>query len=109
MDYSKDWETIALAIKNEADWHCVECGRPCRRPGQRWLDFANALVDWGYGEELTDPQRFTLTVVHSDHNPANPDRSNVRALCAPCASLSRHSLKLKSDRTGAGTIASKVK
>lgn len=63
MDYPKDWETIALAIGNEADWHCVECGRPCRRPGQRWLDFANALVDWGYGEELTDPQRFNEKIL----------------------------------------------
>jgi hypothetical protein len=25
-----------------------------------------------------------LTVAHLDHNPANCDRANLRALCAPC-------------------------
>jgi 5-methylcytosine-specific restriction endonuclease McrA len=37
--------------------------------------------EWGYIEK---PTRFTLTVAHLDHNPANCDRANLKALCAPC-------------------------
>jgi hypothetical protein len=42
-----------------------------------------------YDEELgiinvPKPQRFTLTTAHLDHNPANCDSSNLKALCAPC-------------------------
>ena len=84
--YPKDWETIALAIKKEKDWTCEECARPCRRPGQSWIDFANELHSWGWlaNDDIDHPQRFTLTVSHTDHRPENCDRSNLRALCAPC-------------------------
>jgi hypothetical protein len=85
--YPKDWETIALAIKKENDWTCEECDRPCRRPGQSWNDFFNELLSWGWqfnADDRNHPQRFTLTVSHTDHNPANCDRDNLRALCAPC-------------------------
>ena len=84
--YPHNWETIALAIKKEAHWICQGCLRPCRRPGQNWLDFANDLLNWGWlvNDDIDHPQRFTLTVAHLDHNPANCDRANLRALCAPC-------------------------
>jgi len=84
--YPKDWETIALAVKEEARWTCEECGKPCRRPGQKFLDFAYPFLESGQmdSNDLDHPQRFTLTVSHTDHNPANCDRSNLRALCAPC-------------------------
>ena len=65
--YPDDWEDIAFAVKEEADWKCEGCGKQCRRPGEPF-----------------DTHRRTLTVSHQDHNPANCERSNLKALCAPC-------------------------
>lgn len=65
--YPPNWEEIALAVKEEADWTCEECGKRCRRPGEPF-----------------DTHRRTLTVAHLDHTPENCERSNLRALCAPC-------------------------
>lgn len=83
--YPDSWESIATKVKEEADWHCEECGRPCRRPGQSFTDFAFVLIDDGWQiESLDHPQQFTLTVAHLNHIPSDCDRSNLRALCAPC-------------------------
>ena len=82
--YPEDWETIALAIKNEANWTCENCGQPCRKPKQHFMDFAYPHLCNGQYIDLDHPQKYTLTVSHTDHNPANCDRSNLRALCAPC-------------------------
>lgn len=65
--YPDDWEEIAYKVKQEADWKCEKCGKQCRRP-----------------REPFDTHRRTLTVSHKDHNPANCERSNLQALCAPC-------------------------
>lgn len=65
--YPDDWERIALAVKEEADWRCECCGRQCRRPGKPF-----------------DTHMRTLTVSHQDHDQANCDRSNPKAPCAPC-------------------------
>lgn len=65
--YPDNWEEIALAIKGAADWRCEGCGKQCRRPG-----------------ESLDTHQRTLTTAHLDHNPANCEPSNLRALCAPC-------------------------
>jgi hypothetical protein len=82
--YPDNWEEIAFEVKSEADWACCECGRPCRQPGQRWLEFAPFLLELGYGEEVDHPQRFTLTVAHLDQDPSNNDPTNLRALCSGC-------------------------
>ena len=123
--YPEDWEAIALAIKEESNWTCEECGRPCRQPGEsrpalctrietehpKW---AGDLYELGEDEEsmlIAIPKltRFTLTVAHLDHVPENCDRSNLRALCAPCHC--RYDLKamatkkrLKAERLGQLTI-----
>ena len=98
--YPKNWDAIAQAVKDEANWHCEECDRPCRKPGVNQFDFEEWLLDehpdWSvelYEEVETEEfglvpvprfQRFTLTVAHLDHTPENCDRANLRALCAPC-------------------------
>lgn len=100
--YPANWEAIALEIKTAANWTCTQCGRPCRRPGESVAKFVDRLagsIHVGYLDELYEevcdeetggyataekPQRFTLTVAHLDHIPENCDRSNLRALCAPC-------------------------
>ena len=96
--YPKNWRTIALIIKTLfADWHCEECDRPCRRPGEDWFEFAFGLErigsDWGEQtfEEARDgfgykeyPGRFVLTVAHLDQDPGSNDRENLKALCPAC-------------------------
>lgn len=65
--YPDDWEEIALAVKNESDWKCEECGKQCRRPGEPF-----------------DTHKRTLTVSHQNHDPSDCRRENLKALCAPC-------------------------
>ncbi len=65
--YPDDWEAIATAVKEAADWRCQECGKQCRRPGEPF-----------------DTHKRTLTVAHIDPDPSNVSRENLRALCAPC-------------------------
>lgn len=112
--YPPNWEEIAQAVKDEADWICEECRRPCRRPGESRDDFLLRIpgpwVDDLYDSVVTDSgrlkwQRFTLTVAHLDHDPANCDRSNLRALCAPChcrydLSQMARKKRLKQERAG---------
>lgn len=97
--YPPNWEAIALAKKEAANWTCEHCGRPCRRPGVDWIDFEMWLYeqfqphfDWWDdcfedgpdGLATRKPQRFTLTVAHLDQNPQNNAPGNLAALCAPC-------------------------
>lgn len=65
--YPANWNEIAYRVKDEADWKCEVCGRQCRRPGEQF-----------------DTHKRTLTVAHLDHTPENCDRSNLKAMCAPC-------------------------
>ncbi len=99
--YPAHWNAIATAIKNEANWTCQECDRPCRRPGESVEEFEERLAtdapQWAadlyeaveteeFGERPlpTKIGRFTLTVAHLDHVPPNCDPSNLRAWCLPC-------------------------
>lgn len=130
--YPKNWNAIARAVKEESDWCCEECSKPCRRPGVVWMDFVLELLNSGgcdgwyfqtfdevYDDETGEwgaverPQRFTLTVAHLDHIPSNCDRANLKALCAPCHC--RYDLKampqkkrLKAERQGQMTIFAEV-
>lgn len=97
--YPDDWDEIALAIKEAANWHCQSCGKPCRKPGETVEQLAERLEgtiwegdmweyhadeesgEWGY---VPKPQRFTLTVAHLNHVPSDCSPDNLRALCAPC-------------------------
>ena len=65
--YPSDWELIALAVKEAADWKCQVCGRNCRRPGEPF-----------------DTHRRTLTVAHLNHQPEDCRPENLKAMCAPC-------------------------
>lgn len=82
--YPKNWEQIALEIKQSASWKCEECGKQCRRPEQSFDDFAIGLIEQGYYLDLDHPQKYTLTVAHLNHCPEDCSPENLRALCAPC-------------------------
>ncbi len=115
--YPSDWDEIALAIKNDADWQCKACGRPCRRPEETFDELYQRLPSywepywWSWEEsdyervKIARPHRFKLTVAHLDHNPQNCDRNNLRAWCTPCHArydLKQMGLKraLKAERAG---------
>lgn len=97
--YPDNWDEIALEVKAAANWTCVECGRPCRHPGET----AEELIDrikanhpkWSidladeepHGEVMvliSEIGRFTLTVAHLDHTPENCDTDNLKAWCSVC-------------------------
>jgi hypothetical protein len=91
--YPDDWDAIALAKKEKADWTCEQCDKPCQRPGESIFDLVHRLSDhWveelsgenRHGEPVFKKQRFCLTVAHMDQNPANNADENLRALCCPC-------------------------
>lgn len=65
--YPDNWDEIALAVKEEADWKCEGCGKQCRRPGEPF-----------------DTHKRTLTVSHQSHIREDFRRENLKALCAPC-------------------------
>jgi len=66
-DYPDNWQEIATAVKEAADWQCQDCGKQCRRPGEPF-----------------DTQRHTLTTSHNDHDTQNNESDNLTARCAPC-------------------------
>jgi len=65
--YPADWEKLARAVKEETGWKCEECGKQCRKPGEKF-----------------DTHKRTLTVAHLNHKPWDCRRENLKALCAPC-------------------------
>lgn len=109
--YPDNWEAIASQVKEESGWRCEACGRPCPRPGEKKADFMERIRTRRLSEcpvvreFLQKPRRFMLTVAHLNHRPEDCDRSNLRALCAPCHcryDLSQMALKkrLKRERLG---------
>lgn len=65
--YPPDWEEIAFTKKQAVGWKCEECGKQCRKPDEPFVS-----------------HKYTLTVSHQDHNPANCADDNLKAMCAPC-------------------------
>lgn len=83
--YPSNWEAIALEIKQNANWICQGCAKPCRRPKESIQAFISRTFDTVNAEEaIAYPQRYCLTVAHLDHTPPNCDYSNLRALCSVC-------------------------
>jgi len=95
--YPPNWDAIALAVKQAANWTCEECGRECWKPGEITSEAIQA--------DRSRWATFTLTVAHLNHRPEDCRPENLRALCAPCHcryDLSQMWLKrwLKRERQG---------
>jgi 5-methylcytosine-specific restriction endonuclease McrA len=73
--YPDNWEEIALEVKIAANWRCQACTKHCLEPHQVYEAHKANISAWA---------TYTLTVHHIDHVPANCDRTNLIALCAPC-------------------------
>ena len=91
--YPANWDEIARVVKDAAGWHCENCGRPCRRPGEKNWDLLSRLPDeWIADLELSDEDpassprwtRFVLTVAHLNHRPEDCRPENLKAWCSVC-------------------------
>lgn len=79
--YPKDWSAIARVVKDRAEWTCQECGKPCRKPGVSWDSFAEWLLTdekENWHEQVTKPQRFTLTVAQHHARNASATRAKKK-------------------------------
>ena len=90
--YPANWEEIARAVKESANWQCENCGRPCRKPGENRWDLLSRLSNrWlddleFSGVDDTEPKwtRFVLTVAHLNHRPEDCRPENLKAWCSVC-------------------------
>jgi hypothetical protein len=97
--YPKNWDAIARARKEAAGWHCEQCDRPCRQPGETRDEFEARLAEraeewledlWEYQQDgdsvIALPRfvRFVLTVAHLNQDPGNNRPENLKALCSVC-------------------------
>lgn len=89
--YPPDWKAIAYRIKTEVNWCCESCGRACLQPGESSAAFTQRICTTdnpdtcpAVAEFRAYPRRFLLTVAHLNHVPADCERDNLKALCAPC-------------------------
>ena len=92
--YPKDWKTIALIVKTDADWTCQECGRPCRRPGESLKELEYRVHEHPEAYKIKNSPRgelaifaagrFQLSVAHLNHRPEDCRPENLRAWCNPC-------------------------
>jgi 5-methylcytosine-specific restriction endonuclease McrA len=94
--YPKNWEAIALEIKQRNNWTCEKCGRPCRKPGESIDDLEVRVFEWPDAHEevysvedglfcdVFRSGRFVLTVAHLNHRPHDCRAENLKAWCAPC-------------------------
>lgn len=98
--YPEDWESIAFDVKQKSGWHCRQCQRPCRSPGETEGDFIDRIENLGEGwecdlwETVLDQEfglidkpklgRFVLTVAHLNHIPSDCRPENLKALCSVC-------------------------
>jgi len=106
--YPNNWDAKALSIKQQANWCCTRCGKPCRKPGENILKFQCRLPAF-WRKVYVKPGQFVLTVAHKDQNPANNDLSNLAALCSVChlkhdAPFRKQNRQAKLERNGQCSI-----
>ena len=85
--YPANWRAISDALRERVGHRCEECGMPCRKPSESAGAFRARLVRSSpdlLGLFDDKPQRFALTVSHTDRDPSNCERSNLRVLCSGC-------------------------
>ena len=85
--YPANWTELSDAIRARANYRCQECGLPCRRTGEARDSYRRRLATMRpelLAEYDRKPQRFSMTVSHTDRDPNNCDPSNLRALCVAC-------------------------
>lgn len=105
--YPSNWDEISAGVKAEQGHKCAECGVPDRiyifrltHEATSWQDVEKMRSnDYPKGA----PVFVVLTTAHLDQNPANNERSNLKALCQMChnrldAPHRAHRRRLRHDR-----------
>jgi hypothetical protein len=98
--YAADWRRLSDAIRfGRAAGRCEDCGRPhhtliCALTDGRWFDPRRQAWRNGRGEPTPGPEpsdaatmrqvRVVISTAHLDHDSANRDPVNLRALCQRC-------------------------
>ena len=91
--YQANWKEISAAIRKRADNRCEFCGLENGAKGWRNKHGEFHQVYEGLASlSVSDLRLMTgkkiiaivLTVAHLDHNPANCDPDNLKALCQMC-------------------------
>ena len=92
--YAKDWKQISLRIRERAGQQCEWCGVANGAIGARdkygdWheedaIHHMNSDCGRELFGEFPDMIRIVLTVAHMDHNTANNEDGNLKALCQKC-------------------------
>lgn len=71
--YPKNWDDIALAVKQQANWQCRHCKTQCLKPDSDSKTLSRS-----------QKARLTLTVHHANYCPEDNYPENLIPLCAPC-------------------------
>ncbi len=90
--YPKNWKDISVEIRKRADNRCEFCG--VENGAKGWRDKHGEFHQFHElaSVSVRDLRLMTgkpviaivLTVAHLDHNPANCDPANLKALCQMC-------------------------
>ena len=70
--YPDNWKAVSLEVRKRAGWRCE--GSPA---------YPECRAENGQPHPVTG-SKVVLTVAHLDHDPANGDRSNLKAWCQRC-------------------------
>ena len=76
--YPVNWNDIALAIKEAADWRCRDCGMQCRRPGEPFDTHRRTMSVHHIGVDRADGTPGDM------HDKQDCRTENLIALCARC-------------------------
>lgn len=89
--YPENWEQTGAVIRERAQGRCEcmgECGLhppiPTRLPDGSTTQIARRCREIHGTDARWARGRVILTVAHLDHDPANNDPENLRALCQRC-------------------------
>jgi hypothetical protein len=59
--YPVNWDAIAFEIKQQVNWRCEQCQRPCKRYGETLVDFEKRLLGGAkLGVSVATAQKTTL-------------------------------------------------
>ena len=83
--YPKNWNEIALQVKQEAKWQCQMCGLRCIPSNKKIA-----------GINRSERAKYRLEVHHINRKPEDNRRSNLIALCSAC--------HLRQHRRGCGSV-----
>ncbi|MBE7386254.1 MAG: hypothetical protein F6J95_033300 [Leptolyngbya sp. SIO1E4] len=88
--YPENWGAIAAQVKQDANWRCEDCQRPCQQPREPLTALLKRIQVWRQAHPSPPadfaeaPRRYLLTVAHLDQRPENQARTNLKALCTVC-------------------------